>query len=137
MAAPSVSRPENCAALRATPTRKSPSNAARSVRGAGAQAPTSATRLRSLDDTQRHAAEVRRAAAHHDVEPPRFDHALHAGAMVGEVLRPEVEGDRPGLTRLQRDAPEPAELERRARRPAHTVADEQLHDFVSSPLPRP
>src|SRR5207247_2149521 len=36
MATPSVSRPENCAALTATPTRKAPSKAPRSVRGVGA-----------------------------------------------------------------------------------------------------
>src|SRR5205814_463839 len=96
MAAPSVSRPENCAALRATPTRKAPSKAARSVRGVGAtlgargcaQAAASATRLRSLDDIQGDIAEVRRAAAHHDVEPPRFHHALHVDAM--EIGRAHV-----------------------------------------------
>src|SRR5437867_2829604 len=116
MATPSVSRPENCAALRATPTRKAPSNAPRRMRGVGAtlgargcaQAPASATRLRSFDDIQGDTAEVRRAGAHHDVEPPRFHDALHIGAMEGQVLWPEVESDRAGLTRLQRHAPESA-----------------------------
>src|SRR6266545_2313476 len=135
MASPSVSRPENCAALRATPTRKVPSKAPRSVRGAGAQAPTSATRLRSLDDIQDDTAEVRRAAAHHDVEPPRFHHALHVGAMVGQVLWPEVESDRSGLTRLQRHAPESAQLRDRPRGPAHGVADVELHHLVTGPFP--
>src|SRR5438046_9964864 len=50
-AAPSVSRPENCAALSAAPTRKAASKAARSVRGGRAQpvasTPASATPLQA------------------------------------------------------------------------------------------
>src|SRR6266496_6827363 len=161
MATPSVSRPENCAALRAAPTRKAPANARWSVRGASftsggcgwpqlstatdskapdgirsfrARIKTLNAPLRLWSDIQGDTAKVRRAAAHHDVEPPRFHHALHVGAMVGQVFWPEVESDRPGLTRLQRHAPESAQLERRPRGPAHGVADVELHHLVSRPL---
>src|SRR3989442_15972830 len=138
-AAPSVSRPEHCAALSAAPTRKAPPKAARSVRGVNtssggcgwappiASAPMktrramSRQRLRLLDDIQGGAAHVHGVAAHHDVEPPRLDHALHVGAMVGQMLRPDLERDGARFSRLQRDAPEPAQLLNRLWRHADSV----------------
>src|SRR5207248_5702824 len=66
--------------------------------------------LRGLDDIQGGAANVHGVAPHHDVEPPRLDYALHVGAVVGQMLRPDLERDGAGFPRLQRDAPEPARL---------------------------
>src|SRR5437763_16912400 len=103
IAAPRVSWPENCAAVRPAPTRKTPQNAVRSAGGAGtgdgagraqpsASTPmkTGSARqlLRLLDDIQGGAVHVHGVAAHHDVEPPRLDHALHAGVMVGQLPAP-------------------------------------------------
>src|SRR5256884_5784802 len=111
IAAPRVSWPENCAALRAAPTRKTPRNAVRSAGGAGtgdgagrAQPSASAPMktgsaqqpLRVLDDIQGSAAHVHGVAAHHDVEPPRLDHALHVGSLVSQLVRPDLERDEIG-----------------------------------------
>src|SRR5437763_13000260 len=117
MPAPTVSTSERCAPLRAAPTRKAPSKAVRrlpcvgasSGRGGPAQpaasAPTSATprHLRSLDNIQGDARDVHGVAAHHDVEAPRLDDALHVGAMVGQLFRPDLERDGARFTRSQGD----------------------------------
>src|SRR2546421_1236698 len=151
IAAPSVSWPENCAALSAAPTRKTPWNAVRSAgglsaiaRGRWAQPIASAPKktgsarqpLPVLDDIQGGAANVLGVAARHDVEPPRLDYALHVGAVVGQMLRPDLEGDGAGFPRLQRDAPEPAQLLHRLRRRADDVPDVELRHLVSCPSSR-
>src|SRR2546421_9088632 len=152
IAAPTVSWPENCAALSAAPTRNTLRNAVRSAGGLGtasrgccwaqpiASAPmkTGSARqpLRLLDDIQGGAVHVHGVAAHHDVEPPRLDHALHVRAVVGQMLRPDLERDGACFPRLQRDAPEPPQLLDRLCRHADDVPDVKLRHLVSSPSPR-
>src|SRR2546430_11430927 len=85
IAAPRVSWPENCAALSAAPTRKTPWNAVRSAGGLSAASPgrcaqpiasapktTGSPRqpLRVLDDIQGGAVHVHGVAAHHDPNRP-------------------------------------------------------------------
>src|SRR5439155_25632033 len=117
MRAPTVSTSENCAALSAAPTRKAPSKAVRRLlcvdassgrcgwAQPAASAPISATprHLRSLDDIQGDARDVHGVAAHHDVEAPRLDGALHVGAMVGQLFRPDLERDGARFARSQGD----------------------------------
>src|SRR6266516_2812462 len=153
MAAPSVSRPENWAALSAAPTRKTPSKAVRSVGDTGAawggpgpvqsiaSAPMSSAPIQSgrralmrgcdwifstilrpgcvrrpAHDIQFYRLDVRGAAAHHDVEPPCLDDALHIRAVIGQVLRPERERDRTHLPGPEGDALEALQLLDRSRR---------------------
>src|SRR5439155_5270826 len=127
--------------------RNLPANAARSVLGVNAtsggrgwaqpmkNAPTSDARHRLplLDDIQGSTLHVDGVAAHHDLELPRLDYALHVGAMVGQLLGPDLERDGARFSRLQRDAPEPAQLLDRPRRHADGVPDVKLHDLVSRP----
>src|ERR1043166_9771273 len=111
MRAATVSTSENCAALSAAPTKKAPSKIVRR-RGCGraqpaATAPSSATprHLRLLDDIQGDARDVHGVAAHHDVEAPRLDYALHVGAMVGQLLPPHAQNDGAALARAPRGFP--------------------------------